>query len=335
MTVSIVTICYNNIQGLQKTRISIASQTYRDFEWIVIDGGSVDGTKDFLQEHSDEMSYWCSEKDNGVYNAQNKGISFAKGDYVICMNSGDVFHDSEVLSNVFAKKQMSDVLYGNWHRVYQDGHVEEKKSPEIISPYFFYYDNICHQAMFVRTKLLQDSPFDESYAVIADWAKWRELNNKGCTFCNVPIVVCDYEAGTGLSETMNEKSIKDHNRLKESIPSYVQQDIEGLTKPLKVYISELEELVQKNNEIIEKYKTDNAEKFHQLEMQNEKIKNLVKQYQELFDSNNTLEKEIEKILPIYENKYVKKTYSIVSSNNKIAFLFLKFVHLLFYHPKQK
>ena len=245
MTVSIITICYNNITGLKKTRDSILSQTYKDYEWIVIDGGSSDGTKEFLQDCDEEISYWCSEKDNGVYNAQNKGIALAKGDYAICMNSGDIFHDAEVLQKVFEKKQTSDVLYGNWQRVYLDGRIEVKNSPETISPYFFYYENICHQAMFVRTKLLQESPFDEEYAVVADWAKWRELKNKGCTFCHIPFFVCDYEAGIGISEVLDEKSIKDHNRLKESTPSYVQQDIDGLTKPLKKYISELNEVIEK------------------------------------------------------------------------------------------
>ncbi len=331
MTVSIITICYNNIQGLQKTRLSIVSQTYKDFEWIVIDGGSDDGTKEFLQEHSDEMSYWCSEKDNGVYNAQNKGISFAKGDYVICMNSGDVFHDSKVLSNIFAKKQVADVLYGNWHRIYQDGRVEKKNPPEFISPYFFYYDNICHQAMFVRTKLLQDSPFDESYAVIADWAKWRELKNKTCTFCYLPIVVCDYEAGTGLSETMNEKSIADHKKLEKAIPPYIKQDIDGLIKPQQKYILELENLVQRNNEIIETYKVDNAKKFAQIEKQTEKINNLVSQYQELSDSFVAQQKKIAEMSIVYENIYVKKTYAVIG--NSIARLFLRMIFVLFYRPK--
>ena len=89
MKFSIVTINYNNLAGLKKTRESIISQTCKNYEWIVIDGGSTDGAKEFLQEHSNEMSYWCSEKDKGVYNAQNKGIALAKGDYMICMNSGD------------------------------------------------------------------------------------------------------------------------------------------------------------------------------------------------------------------------------------------------------
>ena len=88
MRLSIITINYNNIDGLIRTRDSIISQTFKDYEWIVIDGGSTDGAKDFLQYHNEEISYWCCEKDNGVYNAQNKGIAKAKGEIDSTLKEG-------------------------------------------------------------------------------------------------------------------------------------------------------------------------------------------------------------------------------------------------------
>ena len=79
MKVSIITIAYNNLEGLKTTYESIRRQTFRDYEWLVIDGGSTDGTKRFLEEHDSELAFWCSEPDKGVYNAQNKGTQHAKG----------------------------------------------------------------------------------------------------------------------------------------------------------------------------------------------------------------------------------------------------------------
>ena len=267
MTYSIVTICYNNLLGLIKTRESIVSQTFKDYEWIVIDGGSTDGTKEFLQCHSDEFAYWCSEKDKGVYNAQNKGIAIAKGDYIICMNSGDVFHDSEVLSAVSSLGFSADIMYGDWLRVYPNGKTEKKEAPKKLPPYFFYYSNICHQAMFIRREVMQSHPFDEAYAVVADWAKWRELREIGCTFGYLPITVCDFEAGTGLSERFDEKCAKDHERLKSAIPPEIQQDIDGITKDLRDYISKQDRMLKECNELSQMHISELNGKIGELQSQ--------------------------------------------------------------------
>ena len=89
MILSIITINYNNSDGLQRTIESVLSQTWTDFEWIVIDGGSTDGSLDIIKKHASHFSFWCSEPDTGIYNAMNKGITHAKGEYLNFMNSGD------------------------------------------------------------------------------------------------------------------------------------------------------------------------------------------------------------------------------------------------------
>ncbi len=91
MKLSIITVNLNNKDGLQKTIDSVISQTFKDFEWIVIDGGSTDGSKELIEKYSDYISYWVSEPDKGIYNAMNKGIKVAKGDYLEFLNSGDIF----------------------------------------------------------------------------------------------------------------------------------------------------------------------------------------------------------------------------------------------------
>ena len=99
--ISIITINYNDLKGLQKTFNSVVNQSNKDFEYIVIDGGSSDGGKEFLEQNSDKLAYWISEKDSGVYNAMNKGIKAAKGEYLLFLNSGDFLVDDNVIEKVF------------------------------------------------------------------------------------------------------------------------------------------------------------------------------------------------------------------------------------------
>src|ERR1035437_595442 len=98
---SIITVNLSNATGLRKTIESVISQTFTDYEYLIIDGGSTDGSLDIIKEFADRMSYWVSEPDGGIYNAMNKGIAWATGDWIIFMNSGDVFRNIEVLENVF------------------------------------------------------------------------------------------------------------------------------------------------------------------------------------------------------------------------------------------
>ena len=212
--VSIITITYNNLDGLKKTRESIISQTYGDYEWIVIDGGSTDGTKEFLQEHADEMSYWCSEKDKGVYNAQNKGTSQASGDYCIYMNAGDTFYDKEVLEKVFSEVHEEDILYGDWAQVFPDGKKRYIEPSDSVDYAFFFVDNICHQAMFIKTSLLKESPYDETYRLYADWAKWTEFAYKGKTFKYIHQRIC-YFMMDGMSAENEEDNEKERKRVIE------------------------------------------------------------------------------------------------------------------------
>ena len=90
---SIITVCYNETGNIKKTLDSIIEQSFRDFELIVVDGGSTDGTKEIVQEYEQNIAWWCSERDNGIYNAMNKGVSHATGEYVIFMNAGDWFYN--------------------------------------------------------------------------------------------------------------------------------------------------------------------------------------------------------------------------------------------------
>ena len=96
--ISVITINFNERVGLERTFESVFNQTFQDFEYIVIDGGSNDGSKELIEENTEKISYWISEPDKGIYNAMNKGISVAKGDYLLFLNSGDILYKNDVLS---------------------------------------------------------------------------------------------------------------------------------------------------------------------------------------------------------------------------------------------
>lgn len=247
MKVSIITICYNNLKGLQKTYKSIASQTMREFEWIVIDGGSDDGSKDFLQNHDDEIDYWCSEPDKGIYNAQNKGIAKATGEYMIFMNSGDSFYDKEVLRHVFSTPQSATVLYGDWVQLFEDGRTANIDAPRTFSLHFICNDNICHQAMFIKSEVLRKFPYNESYHIYADWAKWIELTLKKHTFQYVPYKICYFLMGGLCCVSDKQEEEKRMLRKLELSPAILETvSLIDYNKPFTA----MDERLHKENEVL-------------------------------------------------------------------------------------
>lgn len=163
---SVITINLNNRDGLALTIESVINQTFSEFEYIIIDGGSSDGSTEVIKKYSDRISYWISEPDNGIYNAMNKGVTAAKGEYCNFMNSGDCFHNQNVLKKVFQNGQLEDIIIG------------KAKTPQrIILPpsnptfsYFYTRKSINHQAAFIKRTLLQKYPYDEiNFKIVSDW----------------------------------------------------------------------------------------------------------------------------------------------------------------------
>lgn len=219
MKLSIITINYNNVEGLRRTIDSVLCQTWKYFEWIFIDGGSTDGSKELIEKTAAEcpnVSYWCSEPDKGVYNAQNKGILQAKGEYLSFMNSGDTYYDCNVLEYIWKSCHSADMIYGDWIWC-TDKSEKLVKSPDRVSMATFQVGNICHQAMFLRAEMMKKSGFDESYKLFADWAYWMKMALDNCSFEYVPITICKFEWG-GLSCSNQELADMELSRIKE-IPS--------------------------------------------------------------------------------------------------------------------
>ena len=171
MRLSIITINYNNRDGLQKTIDSIVPQSFKDFEWIVIDGGSTDGSRELLELYADHFAYWVSEPDKGVYNAMNKGIVRVKGEYVNFMNSGDGFASPTVLEEIFSTSHTADVLYGYMMRGSVGGEVNNLSMMKPNLTWIdFYRDGLPHQATFIKRSLFDKfGLYDENLKAVSDW----------------------------------------------------------------------------------------------------------------------------------------------------------------------
>lgn len=191
---TIITINYNNKEGLIKTFESIQNQTWSDFEYIVIDGGSTDGGKELIEKNP-KVNYWVSEKDSGVYNAMNKGIRKASGDYIIFMNSGDFFYNNNVLEKVQHQLDSNiDILYGDSVYFNDEGYRRVEVPPKKLTFSFFYSGGINHQAAFIKRNLFHDYFFyNEDYKISADWeffivaiclynAKYKHLDETICYY---------------------------------------------------------------------------------------------------------------------------------------------------------
>ena len=226
MKLSIITVNYNNKAGLQKTIDSVVAQTWRDFEWIIIDGGSTDGSKELIEQYQQHFSYWCSEPDKGVYNAMNKGIDKARGEYLQFLNSGDILQEKTVLEDVFKEDLYGDMVYGDWNMVIDDDKSVFMKSPTRISLNFFYSSNICHQAMFIKLNVLKETGYDEAFHVYADWARWIQMCLEGATFQYIPIVVCEFDARGGLSRRDFQLLNQEKKRLLETVPETIRVDLD-------------------------------------------------------------------------------------------------------------
>ncbi|MCL2792955.1 MAG: glycosyltransferase [Spirochaetaceae bacterium] len=168
MKLSIITINRNNSHGLKKTCLSVAAQTFKEFEWIIIDGASKDNSVDIIKQHSNNLSYWISEPDSGAYNAMNKGIRKATGDYLLFLNSGDYllypWTLQEVIDEIKISKEADVYFCDAVLSTYQ-----LLKYPLDIDFNFFKKAMINHQNCLIKRELFKDRLYDENYRISADW----------------------------------------------------------------------------------------------------------------------------------------------------------------------
>jgi glycosyltransferase involved in cell wall biosynthesis len=183
---SIITVNYNNLKGLKKTIESVLNQTWKDFEYIVIDGGSTDDSAAYIESQSEHIDYWVSEPDNGIYNAMNKGILKATGEYLLFLNSGDYFFGKMILEQNYKFITLQDIIYFNLNVV--DGNtIFLKKYPDQLSFSYFTKDTLPHPATFIKASLFSEiGMYDESLKIVSDWKFFMESICKfNCSYLRI------------------------------------------------------------------------------------------------------------------------------------------------------
>lgn len=226
MKLSIITINLNNAQGLSKTIESVINQSFKDYEFIVIDGDSNDDSLGIINSYKDSINKWLSETDTGIYNAMNKGLNLAQGDYVYFLNSGDRLAAESTLEQVFGVMDYGeDLLYGDSLRRNEVGEWVVHQQPSQITVGRFWGMGICHQTIFYKKKLFDKlGKFDENLKIVADWEfNIRALMDR-CTSLHLPLPVVCYEGG-GVSAIQTDLAAEEKAViLKRHLPNAVYQD---------------------------------------------------------------------------------------------------------------
>ena len=203
--ISIITVAYNAVDTIEETILSVINQTYSNIEYIIIDGGSIDGTIDIIKKYSDNISYWISEPDKGIYDAMNKGINIATGEWINFMNAGDIFYNFNTLVDIFEiNRTFADVVYGD--RISKCSFGEFYHKVDTLDKFNKYFP-IFHQSTFIKTKILKNNKFDLKYKICADYNQLYQLYKQNYTFHYLPISISICECENGVS-TLEKNQIK-------------------------------------------------------------------------------------------------------------------------------
>jgi glycosyltransferase involved in cell wall biosynthesis len=181
--ISVITINYNNRDGLQRTLESVTGQAFKDFEYIVIDGASTDGSSELLEKYHDRISKVISEPDKGVYDAMNKGITAANGEYLQFLNSGDVFFSPDTLTNVSRHLGSADICYGNMKILDSTGKLNDGFMPDVIDLPQMMRDTLWHPVSFIKKEIFDRiGTFDTYFRICGDYDFFfRAIIAKGCS----------------------------------------------------------------------------------------------------------------------------------------------------------
>lgn len=242
MTLSIITINRNNAAGLEKTMKSVLSQTCKEFEYVVVDGASTDASVEVIKRLADAFGdclKWISEPDKGIYNAMNKGIGMASGDYIQILNSGDCLVSDTVVEQLFMaleEKSFPSILYGNMIKEMPDG----KRVKDVcfagqeITFLGFYTGTLNHSPAYIRRSLFDKyGPYDENLKIVSDWKWYLQaiiIGEEKPIYVDVDITLFDMN---GISETnlgLRDKEKKEE--MSRMIPSSFLKDYETWSFPI-------------------------------------------------------------------------------------------------------
>jgi glycosyltransferase involved in cell wall biosynthesis len=230
MKLSIITINYNNANGLRKTIESVISQTSPDFEYIVIDGGSKDGSVDIIKKYTDKIAYWVSEPDAGIYHAMNKGILKAKGEYCQFLNSGDTLASNKTIENMLKALPDCSIFYGNMIKQLANGKTYRDKGKEgQISMLTFYKGTINHSPAFIKRSLFEKyGMYDEKLKIVSDWKFYFisvGLHNEPVKYVDLDVTSFDM---SGISNTNSALDKQERRKvLEEYLPVRILSDYDN------------------------------------------------------------------------------------------------------------
>jgi len=205
---SVITVVYNNVRDVERTILSVIGQSYSNIEYLIIDGASTDGTLDVIRKYQDRISILISEKDKGIYDAMNKGLALATGDYILFMNSGDEIYTPDTVSNIFSTSPNADIYYGETEMIDDAGNSlgqRRHKVPEQFTWKDFKYGMaISHQAIYIKRSLTQS--YNPEYQLSADIDWILQVAKKADKIVNVHQYVAKYLVG-GMSKTKHRQSL--------------------------------------------------------------------------------------------------------------------------------
>jgi glycosyltransferase involved in cell wall biosynthesis len=206
---SIITVNYNDLKGLKKTIESVHAQSLQKFDHIIIDGGSTDGSEDYIKAQQNTFSYWISESDRGVYHAMNKGIEQGSGEYVLFLNAGDHFLNSDVLENAIKHLKGESIIYFDL-QVVEERNIFIKKYPKKLSFSYFVDDTLPHPATFIKkTAFAKAGTYKEDFKIVSDWKFFIDAICKfQLTYKYVPEVLTTFYIG-GMSSDPKNWSLKE------------------------------------------------------------------------------------------------------------------------------
>ncbi len=243
---SIITINLNNREGLEKTIKSVVNQTFKDYEYIVVDGNSTDGSVEIIGKYEDKIYFSISERDTGVYNAMNKGIHHARGEYCLFLNSGDYLYSENTLAEVFSKERKEDIVYGNMIIEYASGKKELGKMPDQITMEHMIKDTLWHPVSFIKRDIFERfGLYREDLKITADYDFFLKniFINKVIT-CHIPVPIAVFLLG-GMSSHPSNTEILKSEREKVQLQYFDKEMMQSIQKKIKNEMEE--ELTRKNS----------------------------------------------------------------------------------------
>jgi len=214
----------------------VLEQSFKSVEYIVIDGASTDGSTGVLETYNKQLSYWVSEPDEGIYDAMNKGIDQATGEYILFLNSGDSLYNKNVLNDFAKYKTQEDIVYGNANFVNLDGSSYLKIMPSKLDGLMIFERTLNHQCIFHNKRIFENGKrYDLKYQMLADWALYNEviLINQG-TYKHLDLIISNYDTSGFSSDSKNKIIMQaDRNQFYASHVDYFLPLILGQYKTLK------------------------------------------------------------------------------------------------------